>query len=52
MASDPLRQLSLLRRRHKVKANVHCSDEAQNKAETHACTQFIMSVKIGIPQES
>ncbi len=33
MASDQFRQLSLLRRRHKAKAGLHCTDEAQNQAE-------------------
>ncbi len=30
VASDQLRQLSLLRRRHKVKAGSHGTDEAKN----------------------
>ncbi len=38
VASDQFRQLSLLWSRHKVKANLHCADEAQNKAEAGACS--------------
>ncbi len=38
MASDQFRQLSLLWKRHKVKANLHCIDEAQNKAEARVCS--------------
>ncbi len=34
VASDQFRQLSFLWRRHNVKANLHSTDEAQNKAET------------------
>ncbi len=37
VASDQFRQLSLLWRRYKVKAGLHCTDEAQNTAETYAC---------------
>ncbi len=38
VTTDQFRQLSLLRRRHKVKANLQCTDEAQNKVETRVCT--------------
>ncbi len=38
VASDQLRQLSLLWRRHKVKDGLHCTDEAQHKAETYVCS--------------
>ncbi len=38
VASDQFRKLSLLWRRHKVKASSHCTDEAQNKAETYVCS--------------
>ncbi len=38
MASDQFRHLPLVWRRHKVKAGLHCADEAQNKAETRACS--------------
>ncbi len=31
-------QLFLLQRRHKVEANLQCTDEAQNQAEIPACT--------------
>ncbi len=37
VASDQFSQLSLLRRRYKVKDNLQCIDEAQKKAETHVC---------------
>ncbi len=36
--SDQFRQLSLLRRRHKAKANLQFTDEAQNQAETRVCS--------------
>ncbi len=38
VASDQFRQLSLLWRRHKVKAGLHCTDEVQNQAETYVCS--------------
>ncbi len=38
VASDQFRQLSLLWRRHKVKAGLHCTHDAQNKAETRVCS--------------
>ncbi len=38
VASDQFRQLSLLWRRHKVKAGLRCTDETQNKAETYVCS--------------
>ncbi len=43
VASDQVRQLSLLRRRHKATVNLQCTDEAQNKPETrgkHVKTLF------------
>ncbi len=40
VASDQLRELSLLRRRHKDQAILQCTDEAQNKAETRVCTKL------------
>ncbi len=38
VASDQCRQLSLMCRRHKVKADLPCTDEAQNKAKTRVCS--------------
>ncbi len=38
VASDQFRQLSLLRRFHKVNTYLQCADEAQNKAEIPVCT--------------
>ncbi len=38
VAYGQLRQLYLLWRRHKVKADLHRTDEAQNKAETRVCS--------------
>ncbi len=38
VASNQFKQLSLLRRRHKVQATLQCTDEAQNKAETRVRT--------------
>ncbi len=38
VASDQFRQLSLLWRRHTVKAGLRCADEAQNKAEAYVCS--------------
>ncbi len=38
VASNQFRQLSMLWWRHKVKAGLHCTDEAQNKAGTRACS--------------
>ncbi len=38
VASDQFSQLSLLRRRHNVKAYLNFTDEAQNKAETRVCS--------------
>ncbi len=35
VSSDQLRQLSLVRRHHKAKANLQSTDQAQNKAETY-----------------
>ncbi len=45
LASDQFRQLSLLRRRHKVKTNLQCTDEAQNKAETRVYTELALCKK-------
>ncbi len=44
VTSDQFRQLSLLWRRHKVKAGIHCTDEAQNQAETRVCS-YLRHVK-------
>ncbi len=38
VVSDQIRHLSLLWRRHKVKACLHRTDEAQNQAETRVCS--------------
>ncbi len=34
------RQLSLLRRRQKAKANLQCADEAHNKTENPVCAKY------------
>ncbi len=38
VSSDQFRQLSLLWKRHKVKAGLRCTDEAQSKAEIYVCS--------------
>ncbi len=49
VASDQFRQLSLLRRRHKVKPGIHCTEEAPNQAETNVCILVLRIYILGGP---